>query len=306
VTLYADILFLINFIMDSFILWVISKCARKKISLRRALLGGLVMAGMYCLTILVEPLRRMNAVFASLIILSLGVVIALSPRNFKIFLKTLLMGYGVSFAVGGLGLALFYLTDLPYVAGYFLAEPGEALRGVPWQLPVLCIGASYVLIKLAVRAAAGVTLKRQELCPVKVFLGGDEAAFDALVDTGHSLREPVSQSPVIVAEFEYIKAFLPDRLKVLFYEKHENDFSEFLQVNPIAREREKEIFFSRLRMIPFSSIGRANGMLLGFKPDKVAVGVREYSDVIIGIYNSRLTRDGKYQGLLSPELTAEI
>ncbi len=58
-------------------------------------------------------------------------------------------------------------------------------------------------------------------------------------------------------------------------------------------------------MIPFKSLGRANGMLIGFKPDRVAVGAdASRSDVVIGIYNSRLTRDGRYQGLLAPELVA--
>jgi hypothetical protein len=48
-------------------------------------------------------------------------------------------------------------------------------------------------------------------------------------------------------------------------------------------------------------------MLIGFKPDSVTVaGVAHAarSDVVIGIYNNRLTRDGRYQGLLAPELVA--
>jgi stage II sporulation protein GA (sporulation sigma-E factor processing peptidase) len=57
-------------------------------------------------------------------------------------------------------------------------------------------------------------------------------------------------------------------------------------------------------MIPFSSLGRTNGMMIGFRPDAVIVG-EKISDVVIGIYNSRLCRDGRYQGLLGPELIGE-
>jgi stage II sporulation protein GA (sporulation sigma-E factor processing peptidase) len=58
-------------------------------------------------------------------------------------------------------------------------------------------------------------------------------------------------------------------------------------------------------MIPFSSLGKTNGMLVGFRPDCVKVeGMENKPDVVIGIYNDRLCRDGRYRGLLSPELVA--
>jgi hypothetical protein len=47
-------------------------------------------------------------------------------------------------------------------------------------------------------------------------------------------------------------------------------------------------------------------MLVGFRPDRVTVRddmeKQARQDVIIGIYNDKLTRDGRYQGLLSAEL----
>jgi stage II sporulation protein GA (sporulation sigma-E factor processing peptidase) len=217
------------------------------------------------------------------------------------FAKQLGLAYLLSFAVGGLGLALFYLTDLPYALYYLTSEPTNANAGFSWKLPVLCIIGSYVMIRLAVKLTEHITVKRQQVCPVRVFLGESDAVFDALIDTGHCLREPISQYPVIVAEFDYIKSFLPDPLKVLFYENQENDLGRILSGSDPEK---REVFFSRIRMIPFTSIGRTNGMLIGFRPDRVALGQGdlEYSEIVIGIYNNRLTRDGRYQGLLGPEL----
>jgi stage II sporulation protein GA (sporulation sigma-E factor processing peptidase) len=64
-------------------------------------------------------------------------------------------------------------------------------------------------------------------------------------------------------------------------------------------------------VIPFSSLGTPNGMLLGFKPDQVEIlekddTIKVLQDVVIGIYNQRLSRDNKYQALLHPDIFHEI
>ena len=155
---------------------------------------------------------------------------------------------------------------------------------------------SYGLVKLGLHIAKGHMLKRQLLCTVQVFVDEKGASFNALVDTGHTLREPLSGSHVIVAEFEHVKGFLPDGLKVMFYEKCESRLE--------GLSGEESPFYKRIRMIPFASLGRKSGMLIGFRPDRVAVegvdGTPE--NVVIGIYNDRLCPGGRYQGLVSPEL----
>ena len=47
-------------------------------------------------------------------------------------------------------------------------------------------------------------------------------------------------------------------------------------------------------------------MLIGFKPDKVIIeqieNKKEIADIIIGIYNSKLSKDESYSALLHPEI----
>jgi stage II sporulation protein GA (sporulation sigma-E factor processing peptidase) len=104
---------------------------------------------------------------------------------------------------------------------------------------------------------------------------------------------------VIVAEYEQMKHFLPEGLRAMFIDKQEDNLTSLL----LGQEN---TFYSRLRMIPFTSLGRANGMLVGFRPDRVLLqeeGERQaQQEVIIGIYNDTFTRDGRYQGLMSAEL----
>jgi len=298
-TLYADILFFVNFVMNGFVLWVVSKAVREPRKLRWIFAGASAMALLYTLIILFEPLRFVNVIAASVIILAIGVLVAFLPRGIKPFLKLIGAAYAVSFTIGGLGMALFFLTDLPYAVYFILSDLDGFTRTVSWQLALIGMFLSYIIIKFSLRMAERFTLKRQMLCNVHISIGENDCNFDALVDTGHSLKEPLSQSPVIIAEFEQLKPLLPEGLSALFHENLESDITVLLSVR-------EESFYNRIRMIPFTSLGQNKGMLIGFRPDSVTVeGAANTSpDVVIGIYNDRLCRDGRYRGLLSPELIA--
>jgi stage II sporulation protein GA (sporulation sigma-E factor processing peptidase) len=105
-----------------------------------------------------------------------------------------------------------------------------------------------------------------------------------------------------VVEFNAICAILPEDIRGIFEEKQENDLSKVTSIVS------KSTWFSRFRLIPFSSLGRENGILIGFKPDFILIGSdetqRNVCEVVIGIYNRSLSRNDKYKALLSPELVA--
>ena len=294
--LYADLLFMINFIMNGFVLFIVSKIMRQR---RRAIwlaLGAFVMALLYTLLLVIEPLRFLNIALASVVILAAGVITSFYPTGFRHFAKLMLTAYGITFAIGGLGMALFYLTNLPYAIYYIAADLDGFRHAVSWQLVLVGTVASYFLIKLTMRLIEHQTIKRQMLMSVMVSMNEKYIFFDALVDTGHSLKDPLSQSPVIVAEFEQVQEFLPEGLKGLFHHRQENDITSVLT-------NQEGHFYQRIRMIPFTSIGKSSGMLIGFRPDKVMVGEKNSrQDVVIGIYNNKLSPDGRYQALVSPEL----
>jgi len=107
-TLYADLLFLVNFIMNSFVLWVVAKVLRQKRKARWLLLGSFVMSLLYTMLLIIGPLRFLNIALASVVILTAGVIVGFYPTGVRHFFKLILATYGITFAVGGLGTALFY------------------------------------------------------------------------------------------------------------------------------------------------------------------------------------------------------
>jgi len=297
-TIYADALFLVNFIMNGFVLWVLSKLISTPRKFRWILLGSAVMSLLYTLLIIIEAFRGFNIILSSLFILTVGVLTTFHPKNIKSFLKLIPFAYAISFTVGGLGMALFFLTDIPYATHYMTADWEGLTRAISWQLVLMGTVISYVFIKILLFFLERLRLKRQMFCIVDVIVGDEKCSFNALVDTGHSLKDPISKTPVIIAEFDLIKNLLPDGIKIIFYEKKEANLVNLLP-------NHEENFYKRIRLVPFSSLGKSNGILIGFRPDKVHFDDGEKSsDAIIGIYNEKLSKNGTYSGLLSPELVA--
>ena len=118
---------------------------------------------------------------------------------------------------------------------------------------------------------------------------------NALLDTGNALCEPFSGAPVIVAEYEKLLPILPEALK------------EACQLGETAVEQiSDERIRGRIRVIPFSSLGKEHGMLIGFRPDKAWLleneKILDAGAVVIGIYTRNLARDRSYGALLPPQL----
>ena len=75
--------------------------------------------------------------------------------------------------------------------------------------------------------------------------------------------------------------------------------------NNISEEIKKE-YITKLKFIPFSSLGKQNGMLIGIKAESIKIIEEEKErikeNVIVGIYNKSLTKRGEYRALIGIEL----
>lgn len=295
--IYADIVFAVNFFMDLFILWGAGQFMGKKLRPIWLSAAAFVMALLYVLFIVFVPHSIVANILASILLITLGVYIAFRPKHIKELVQLVGFSYIFAFAVGGFGLALFSFTNV----GSLLVSTGQMPQSFSLNILLGSSAAFYIIVKLLKSRYARRVIKRQILCDVEIFVSDRQQHFKALVDTGHSLLDPISNTPVIIAEFSVVKQFLPDPLKLIFYENRESDLHTITQGNLDHN------FVGRIRMIPFSALGTRNGMLIGFRTDQVTIRHGEddpatLREIIVGIYNNKLSGKGGYQGLLNPEI----
>ena len=136
------------------------------------------------------------------------------------------------------------------------------------------------------------------ICQVKIKLNQKEKTLNAIVDTGNMLKEPITGNPVIVVEKNALYDLMPKEIL---------NNTEYILGGDFEKipEDVKNEYIPRLKIIPFSSLGKQNGMLVGIKPEKVEV-INEQAEVknnaIIGIYSKSLTKRGEYNALIGIEL----
>jgi stage II sporulation protein GA (sporulation sigma-E factor processing peptidase) len=300
VKIYLDIVILENIVINYLILLVTSRFSKNKASSLRLFLGSLLGTVYLVLMILLPDMKVYTTVLSKVLLSIIMVAITFNFNRITVFLKTLALFYASTFLFAGAGFALmFFKRDWGIMRNGVVMTP-MTLLDTTWTELLLAIGVTLIILRIVWDAIQSRAIKEKPL--VQVSITFDERAIEvsALVDTGNSLHDPLSNMPVVVVEYTAIKALLPEEIRSIFEHETEND------LNTVTATISCSNWFSRFRLIPFTSLGKENGMLIGFRPDFIEIGENDgrksVHDVIVGIYNKGLSRNQQYRALMNPEL----
>ena len=314
---YADIFFLVNFCFDFSLLYLAGRLARSAVAGRRVAVGAAVGA-LFGVAALYPQLAFLMSLPAKVVVSALMVVLAYpaTARNLRLFANTLALFYVSSFSVGGAALAWNYLVTGTASLYGGLAAGSLGLGAV---VPAVLVGGvllhwAFVTGKERQRVAA--------FCvPCRVEVEGNQVEFRGLVDTGNRLRDPLSNDPVLIVDYPALGRLLPPGLLAVWRggggregwavggEDEAEEAATGTDDPDLGRLTEAlggTAWLARVRLIPFSSLGRANGLLVGFRPDAVIVGRGERSvrrtDVVVCVSPRPLSPEGGYRALVPPEI----
>ena len=295
---YVDVLFIINFVINYLLLWTTSKICRRRVSQIRLSVGAFI--GAIYAVVMFFPAFKIYYTFMSKVLFSFVIIaVTFNIEKLKEFLKTLIIFYGVNFTFAGTALGLFYFTNVGAFTGFVMSN-GVLYFSFPWKTLLISGIVAYILIKIISHVFRRRLVKENMYVPLDIICDNKKISVEALIDTGNSLYDPISNFPVVVVEFDAIKELLPEEVKKIFSEYREND------LHIISNIMSNSAWVSRFRLIPFSSLGKENGMLIGFKPDEIEIiednRKRDIKDIIVGIYNHKLSKNDRYNALLNPEI----
>lgn len=223
------------------------------------------------------------------------VYIAYLPKNFKKLFKELIMFYLISFVFGGCAFALLYFVKPENI----MMRNGVYVGNYPLKIAVLGGIVGFVISHIAFKVVKSKMSTKDMYCKINIQINQKNVHVKALIDSGNLLKEPISGYPVIVVEKYELVNILPKNIL--------DNLKEILNGNYLGKDENSELeyYVSKFRVIPFSSLGNQNGMLLGIKADKVIISFEEeiiISNSIIGIYDAHLTKNGKYTALVGLDL----
>jgi len=289
-TVYIDIIFIENLIINYIILYatgIISKSNIKQIKLVIASLIGAIYSIMYYILNI-----ELYSNFILKIILSIIMIyIAFTTKKFKTLGKKVILFYLVSFVFAGATLGIIYMVNSQDIT----IQNGVLIGSYTIKTILIGIIIAFIIIITGFNIMRTKISRKDLICNIDIEINNKSIKTQAMIDTGNFLKEPITNIPVAVVEHTLLYDVIPKEIL--------NNIDKILggDLEILPKHIQNE-YVSRLKVIPFSSLGKQNGMLLGVKADKIIVqneeGDKTIDKVIIGIYNKSLTKRGEYRALV--------
>lgn len=276
-TIYIDVVFLVSWGMDAFLLWAAGRLCGFSAKRWRIAIGGFFAAAVYCLWLCL--FRKNGGLLLSLLLLNLSIGTAYFPKQGRNWLRLFGAAWAVSFLLGGGVNVLFTLTQAQRIFGTSIIIQ----KIYPWWLLPWAVGMAYAALKLAARWLQSHIIRRREYCTAAVLWRGKGVEGRALIDTGNGLKENGRGVTVV-----QLSALLPL-------------FSAEESVSILRGD------MRGLEHLPFTSLGNPQGRLWGIRAEKLVLSFGEkrivHKNIFVGINMEDFT--GAYEGLVPPCLIEE-
>ncbi|HEX2952972.1 MAG TPA: sigma-E processing peptidase SpoIIGA, partial [Bacillota bacterium] len=159
---------------------------------------------------------------------------------------------------------LFYLLTFLTVGVSMGARSLLQLAGkahlLPWHYFLINIGSLMIVAEVGWGMIREAVLTRSHLVRFLVQLGENEFHIHGLIDTGNMLRDPFSQTPVVILSWPAVRSIMPREVVQLI---------DGIITGNMPYESLEDSWQSRVRLLPFCSLGNSMGLLIGMSVEKI-------------------------------------
>ena len=289
-TIYIDIVLLENLVMNYIILLGTGYIIKARIKHIKLIISSLIGA-IYALLAYME-IFPIYANFITKMILAICMIyIAFKPKKIKGLIKELIVFFLVSFSLGGCAFALLYMIKPQEI----FVKDGVYIGVYPLKIALLGGITGFVITYISFKVVKNHITKNEIIYNAIIKIEEKKLEIKVLLDTGNMLKDPITGDTVIIIEKEKLYDILP--LELL------NNIDNFFEFDNKIIKNEYQ---TRLRIIPFTSVGKRNGMMVGIKADYVSIitDIDEIkkNDAIICVYEKKFSKTDKYSGLIGLDI----
>jgi len=273
-TVYADILFLINWIMDYALLWLTAAVLELPKRNGRLLFAASVGAVWVCLITVWSCWPMLEWLMTFLGISSLMLWIAFRPDTIRKMARQMMVLYLVAICAGG-GINLLYFHT---PAGNYLRQliRGEWSYGAAGT-EVIIIGVLFAAVAAGAIVSLGRQKKRQNsLYTAELFFGKRQVTVKGFIDTGNRLKEPITGKIVHILGANAAKELTSGENKPLRF------------------------------FVPYHAVGTEKGLLTTIRIDRMELTAKDQETIILmrpllALYEGKLSSEEEYQLILHAE-----
>ncbi|WP_433749534.1 sigma-E processing peptidase SpoIIGA [Falsibacillus pallidus] len=298
---YLDVIWLLNLLVDSMLLWLTSILLKRRVKWWRIGIGGLI--GSILIFLPLTPIGFLANNAAIKIFFSLVMVFSVFGfSRMKSYFSCLMTFYFTTFLLGGILIGTHYLLSfqLDYSSSLFLASIKGFGDPISWIFVMFGIPAAWYFSRKRIETFEMAKIEYEQLVKVSIEINHIHMSFNGLIDSGNKLYDPISNMPVMIASIIGQQS-LPK--EIIELAKNPDGFMD----GSVSLSEE---WTDKLRFIPAKSVGKSNQLLTAFKPDRLVIFKGDESWVVkkglISFTDQTLSGDGEFNCIVHPKMVSGI
>lgn len=297
-TVYLDVVWALNFLFDSFLLYLTAIILKRRVRILRLIFGGLI--GSILILLTVTPLHLYSGHPLSKLTFSvLMILAAFGYKRFRYFLSGLMTLYLSTFLIGGtiIGVHYFIKFDLTLSSEVMVASVKGFGDPISWLFVLIGFPLAWHFSRKNIENFEMTKIQYDRLVKVSIESFGEHFLFTGLVDSGNQLYDPISKVPVMFVsiknQFEKIPASI-----IKLAEDPELILTDDSSI-PVE-------FENKLRIIPAKVVGQEHQIIVAIKPEKISIEVEgetiKVEKGLISFTMQQLSADDTFQCIVHPKM----
>ena len=202
-TVYLDVIWLLNFLFDSLLLYLTGLILKRTFKKRNIFIAGFL--GSLIVFAPFTPFAFvLSSPFIKILISMMMIWIAFGYKRLRNYTLNLSVFYLITFAMGGAMIGTHYLLRFNFDLSnsIFLASMRGFGDPISWIFVVLGFPILMFLSRRTFDQWENVKIQYDQLVEVELFINSNTVKLKGLVDSGNQLYDPLSKRPVMIVSLE--------------------------------------------------------------------------------------------------------
>lgn len=297
-TVYLDIIWALNLLFDSFLLYLTAIFLKRRIRLWRLFAGGFI--GSIIILLMFTPVNVYSSHPLSKLFFSVIMVFtAYGYKRLSYFIKGLMTFYAATFLIGGalIGVHYFIQYDSKLTTEVLLSIVKGFGDPISWLFVMLGFPLAWYFSKKNEENLEMAKIQYDQIVNVSLRIETETFHIKGLVDSGNQLYDPLSKLPVMIVSVKNQMETLSDPLKKIVNEQ------EQLLMGGTELPTEWQ---NRLRIVPCKVVGQEHQLIVAVKPDSILI--EQNGDFypcekgLISFTTQQLSSDDAFQCIVHPKM----
>lgn len=300
-TIYLDIIFLLNLLFNTLILFFTSYFRKKQWKYLRLFFGGAIGASSVLLMFTSFAAIIMNPLY-KLFLSSIIVLVAFGRQPIQAYIKDLFTFYFTTFLFGGImfGIHYFFQFNATSFGAFLLGSNNSFGDPISWSVVLIGFIVAYYFSKKQIDSYEMVKLHYDQLIDCMICIENEVFEFKALVDSGNHAQDTISAKPIHFLSYNVIKDKLPTYDRITSKGKDillDEQTSEFLKDK-------------KFTIVPYKVLGATTNIVIAFVPQWLAIkneeGLQMLDHCYISLVDQQLSSEDSFFAILNPKSLTKV